>query len=89
MVIRNPIPLNGNLFPYNNCLVAVAQGQKSVWLPAYTFDFPQHTLLQELEEETKTIWHELGFNPCLVSASFSDLLGVKAGLHCITNELRG
>ncbi len=87
-IIRNPLPMNNNLYSYNNCIVEVVQDRKTVWLPKYSYDAPQHETLGALEKENETIWRALGFNPCLVSATYSDLLGVKAGLHCITNELR-
>jgi len=87
-VVRNPLPLGQHLYVYNNCLIEVTSESKTVWLPAYSTDHPEHDALKALEKENETIWRELGFNPCLVSAPFGDLLGVKAGLHCITNEVR-
>ena len=87
-VLRNPIPLDYHFYAYNNCLLEVSPGKRRVWLPAYTFDLPQHKKLRELELENEQIWQSLGFSTTLVNAGFSDLLGIRAGLHCITNEVR-
>lgn len=87
-VIRNPLPLGDQFFSYNNCIAEVSGAEKNVWLPAYTFDFSDINELQGYEAENRQIWQNLGFNPRMIEASFQDLYGVKAGLHCITNEVR-
>lgn len=87
-VIRNPMPLGKYLFSYNNCITEVAGDKKNVWLPAYTFDFPDINILRDCEAENRQIWQQLGFNPRMIEASFEDVYGVRAGLHCITNEVR-
>ncbi len=87
-VVRNPLPLNQHLYSYNNCLLEVTNDSKTVWLPSYASEHPDNAALLELEKENEAIWRALGFKPCLVVAPFGDLLGVKAGLHCITNEVR-
>lgn len=87
-VIRNPMPLGDQLFSYNNCITEVYGVEKNVWLPAYTFDFSDINELQGYEAENREVWQSLGFNPRMIEASFQDLYGVKAGLHCITNEVR-
>jgi hypothetical protein len=87
-VIRNPMPIDHHLYAYNNCLVEVTPDQRTVWLPAYSYDFPQYKTLHQFEIENQNLWTNLHFNPITVNTSFMDLLGIKAGLHCITNEVR-
>lgn len=87
-VIRNPIPMDANLYAYNNCILEITPKNQRVWLPKYSFDAPEQQRLLDLEKENVSIWQGLGFTPILVSAPFSDITGFKAGLHCITNELR-
>lgn len=87
-VVRTPIPVAEHVYSYNNCIVELTQNRKNVWLPAYSFDGARKEALQGYEQEIKTIWQNQGFNPCLVHATYGDLLGLKAGLHCITNEIR-
>lgn len=93
-VVRIPLYLDyegarGQFLSFNNCLVEVNGGEKTIFAPSYLQDEEADAEIRQLQDRTEAIFASCGFRTIWLEGNYLSLARMSKGsLHCLANVIR-